>query len=746
MDTNRNCRIERIEIVSFGKLHQFVLELGEGLHLLNAPNESGKSTLAAFLRFVFYGFADARKKELAENDKKLYTPWDTPRSEGSVQVRKGDLCYRVTRTCVAGGKETCFVAELSTGREVFQGEVPGIVLFGVTEEVFSRTLFFRQLTLPQGKDKDGVLAEQLQNLAVSADEQVSSRRAEERLMKARNELKGRAGAGWIPKLEQESARLDSELAAAVRERDEIGQLRADQEISKGRLAENRLACDRVEAELKNWDRYDAERNLRQLHRLQQEAARAKAAYEAADRPLCRAETQEVLTGLLSKNAELEAARARAKATELSLQRAVSGTPASDGFDAEGADRALRASRKPALFLIVTGLVTAVGGGCSLLFSPAAGQMGWLLSGALLFLLSAVLFFAAWGSRRRLGRKAAGRFGAVDVKALQERIRLEPERRKQREETFRVKKEELQAAAQRESEEAARLQSEMEAGIRSLHVSPREPFSLQLQELLASCGEAARLRAAYESADRACRIAEEGIDLPALTALAEGASEPTRERAAAERELTFLRKQRQMLTEKERQQGDRIASLEGKSADPAVLAGKREAVVRKLEECHVRYEAYEAARAGIEEAADRMKSMVAPRISAAAGAYFSAASGGKYRDLRADTRLALTARDGGIDRECDYLSAGTRDCAYLSLRLALTDLLFGGAGMPMILDDAFGRLDDSRLEHTLRLLGAAAEKHQLLLLCCTDREQRALERVGVPYRLLHALESETVMLG
>ena len=207
-----DCRIERIEIVSFGKLQNRVIELDEGMNVLTAPNESGKSTLAAFLRFVFYGFPDARKKELIDNDKKLYTPWDAPKCEGSVTVTCDGRQLRAYRS-VTGNKEICLLTDVLSGRQLPDAEKSGEALFGVSEEVFGRTLFFKQLTLPSGKD--GVMAEQLQNIAVSADEQVGSRRALDRLTKAKNELKGRAGSGIIPRLYFRDLQESSEKVCAV---------------------------------------------------------------------------------------------------------------------------------------------------------------------------------------------------------------------------------------------------------------------------------------------------------------------------------------------------------------------------------------------------------------------------------------------------------------------------------------------------------------------------------------------------
>ena len=41
---------------TFGNLHKATLRPGAGFTLLSAPNESGKSTWAAFLRAMLYGF------------------------------------------------------------------------------------------------------------------------------------------------------------------------------------------------------------------------------------------------------------------------------------------------------------------------------------------------------------------------------------------------------------------------------------------------------------------------------------------------------------------------------------------------------------------------------------------------------------------------------------------------------------------------------------------------------------------
>ena len=47
---------------TFGVLERQRLELGEGLNILSAPNEGGKSTWAAFLKAMLYGI-DTRDRD-----------------------------------------------------------------------------------------------------------------------------------------------------------------------------------------------------------------------------------------------------------------------------------------------------------------------------------------------------------------------------------------------------------------------------------------------------------------------------------------------------------------------------------------------------------------------------------------------------------------------------------------------------------------------------------------------------------
>ena len=68
-------RIQKIHIENFGKLHDFDMELQDGLNTVRADNGWGKSTLAAFIKAMFYGLDYTTKRSLNENERMMYMPW-----------------------------------------------------------------------------------------------------------------------------------------------------------------------------------------------------------------------------------------------------------------------------------------------------------------------------------------------------------------------------------------------------------------------------------------------------------------------------------------------------------------------------------------------------------------------------------------------------------------------------------------------------------------------------------------------
>ena len=106
---------------------------------------------------------------------------------------------------------------------------------------------------------------------------------------------------------------------------------------------------------------------------------------------------------------------------------------------------------------------------------------------------------------------------------------------------------------------------------------------------------------------------------------------------------------------------------------------------------------------------------------------------KYTRMGVDNNLAVSMGvEGGNTVSVSYMSAGTQDLAYLSLRMALIDLLYREKP-PVCFDESFSHLDDGRASRMIELLHAMGESGQqcLLFTCHTREEQFFTEKYGTP---------------
>ena len=71
--------IEKITIKSFGQLSNLTMDFSETVNVIEGANEAGKSTIAAFIKYMLYGFepdgAGIPKDAVTERRKRI--SWDT---------------------------------------------------------------------------------------------------------------------------------------------------------------------------------------------------------------------------------------------------------------------------------------------------------------------------------------------------------------------------------------------------------------------------------------------------------------------------------------------------------------------------------------------------------------------------------------------------------------------------------------------------------------------------------------------
>jgi len=130
-----------------------------------------------------------------------------------------------------------------------------------------------------------------------------------------------------------------------------------------------------------------------------------------------------------------------------------------------------------------------------------------------------------------------------------------------------------------------------------------------------------------------------------------------------------------------------------------------------------------------QAGQSVRTGVIPAVTEKASAIMARATGGKYADIAMDPSFGLRfTSDSGSD-SVDMLSKGTADLAYIALRLALAQTLFGENGReipPMIFDETFAAIDCGRLALAMDAMGSASVQ-SLLFTCRADEGRIAADR-------------------
>ena len=201
-----SCHIE-----NFGKLSNLSLEFNEGINVINEANAWGKSTLAAFLKAMFYGL-DAKKETGAfEKERVLYRPWQGGSFGGEVDFEVDGKRYRVSRTFGATEKtDQFYLYDLSTNLESTDySEKLGEELFDLDSASFKRSIYIAQNDCVSDVS-DGINAK-LGNLAENTDDINNFDNASRRLKDMLNQLTPDRVTGSIKKRKNYITQLTQEL-------------------------------------------------------------------------------------------------------------------------------------------------------------------------------------------------------------------------------------------------------------------------------------------------------------------------------------------------------------------------------------------------------------------------------------------------------------------------------------------------------------------------------------------------------
>lgn len=159
-------------------------------------------------------------------------------------------------------------------------------------------------------------------------------------------------------------------------------------------------------------------------------------------------------------------------------------------------------------------------------------------------------------------------------------------------------------------------------------------------------------------------------------------------------------------------------------DPMALGSEHAQLLEQRDALERQYAAIALAIETLGRADSELQSRFSPQLAQKAADYMDYLTDGRYDELVLARDLSAKARsaDDPTPRDTAYLSAGTADLLYLSVRLALCELTCPADDpCPLVLDDTLVNFDDARAKRARALFREIAQHRQVILFTCHERD-------------------------
>lgn len=218
-------KLIKCNIENFGTLHQYSHEFTDGVNTICELNGWGKSTFAAFIKAMFYGMEATRsRKNLDDEERKKYKPWQGGAFGGSLDFELNGRQYRIERFFGTKAKDDVFkLWDLRTGL------ASGDYSENIGEEIFllDKAAYSRSTYIPQNSislEANDSINAKLSNLAEKADENdINNFESAVRLLdKAKKEFHKSGQRGRLSQMSAQRTLLEEDLKRCERKAESLG--------------------------------------------------------------------------------------------------------------------------------------------------------------------------------------------------------------------------------------------------------------------------------------------------------------------------------------------------------------------------------------------------------------------------------------------------------------------------------------------------------------------------------------------
>ena len=658
-------KLIRCYVSSFGKLCDFTYDFNDKLNTIKQDNGWGKSTLATFIKAMFYGI-NSSKRSIAENERIKYKTWNsTQMFGGNVEFEWGGKQFKLER--YFGSKEsedTVRLFDALTGKEYPNTENLGKRIFEIDEEGFLSTTYFSQKDF-QAKSNSSLTAK-FNSVCEIQDTQAFDK-ALEKLQEKSKHYKVRGDKGIIADTKREINQLEGQIQSALSSRaviktlkTEISELEENAEKLKG---ESTALTDKI-------NQYSKAQVLdvkkEQYEGLVKQIKENQTIIEDADKILLgQTPSDDELNAFSQCYNDLLTVKGAKNSADKEVERLSTLCNSNSQY---------KTSNMSKIFAVIA-VIFAIAGVAGLFIELVAGIIGLVLG-----VLCGVLTFV------------------LNVKKPQ----VNP---------YVVMLEE-QKKAQQEND---KIHGEYMDKLNSYLSRYNLPKELDMLGAFKTVQE--NVYQKRNAIDAVGKLNEQLKDFEQIVG-------QFNKESVKEEDAYALRNQLKVVQEEYSKIANVLASKKAslrmhEQTDETLsdLENKKVEACAKLEQYEKDYKTLLLTIEYLEKADENLKIKYRAPLQNSLNKYLKHID--SVSNANIDVDLNVTVNEPSGQKDTDYYSKGYQNLFEICKRFALTDVLFTGEKPFIILDDPFYNLDDNKLKNAIELIKKLSEEYQILYLVCHE---------------------------
>lgn len=696
-------RIKNIKVNAYGNIENKDINLEEGINIIHGANESGKSTLLNYIISIFYGIS-RNKDGKALSDYEKYKPWNSNEFSGriSYKLENGEK-YEIFRDFnkknpkIYNDKLEDISDRFETDKK--DGSKFFIEQMGIDKQMYLSTVVSTQEEVRLDEKNQNMLIQKIANLAGTGEDNVSYKKALTKLQeKIRDEIgTNKTSQKPINIIEKEIVEINNKIVETEKYRNRKYEIDAEKE--------------QILSELKELEQQ--KQILQELQNSMKSEEETKNRLEIREKN--RKDNIAKINELTNQKNTINAESERVQSAKNHLQDIIKGHKENiEKLNSEiekiaNEKEETQEKEKPSISFIIITVVLAIALICSIILIK-----NYIVSGILGVAIIANIVFYVINKNKQKVNKAK----------LREKINQEKQYKREKLENQKqqiianVNTTEKELEKQEEGEKQVNSELSMLKGQIILLEKNNEKITEEIEQDNKAIKE--------ELNKNKQQIIEKYKDKNI-------------------NDLLYINDYQNYISKIEETINNNRIRIKGLEIEyntivpqldeMVVLEEKREADKEKLAELREKESIINIAIENLMDAYEEMKTTITPKFTKNLSESIQKISSNKYNKVTInDENGMIIENNRGEYVEAIKLSTGTIDQLYLALRLSMIDEL-SKENLPIILDESFAYSDNNRLKNMLQYLTSDLNNHQTIIFTCTDREQKMLEEMNIPYNVV-----------